>query len=42
MDCRFEETRRTLALGKYDDVMLAEARDRRRAARTLFDDVKAA
>lgn len=38
MDYRFGEARRTLAFGKYPDVSLAEARDKRKAARKLLDD----
>ena len=37
MDYRFAGTRRTLAFGKYPEVTLAEARDRRLAARKLLD-----
>ena len=37
MDYRFREARRTLAFGKYPDVTLAEARDKRLAARKLLD-----
>lgn len=38
MDYRFADLRRTLAFGKYPQVSLAEARDRRKAARKLLDD----
>jgi integrase len=37
MDYRFAGARRTLAFGKYPEVTLAEARDRRLAARKLLD-----
>ena len=37
MDYRFGEARRTLAFGKYPEVTLAEARDKRLAARKLLD-----
>ncbi len=37
MDYRYGEARRTLAFGKYPEVTLAEARDRRMAARKLLD-----
>lgn len=38
MDYRFADVRRTLAFGKYPLVSLAEARDKRTAARKLTDD----
>lgn len=37
MDYRFGDARRTLAFGKYPDVTLAEARNKRLAARKLLD-----
>jgi len=37
MDYRFGEARRTLAFGKYPEVTLAEARDKRLGARKLLD-----
>lgn len=37
MDYRFAGVRRTLAFGKYPEVTLAEARDKRLAARKLLD-----
>ena len=37
MDYRFAGMRRTLAFGKYPEVTLAEARDKRLAARKLLD-----
>lgn len=37
MDYRNGEARRTLAFGKYPEVTLAEARDKRLAARKLLD-----
>ncbi|MBB3214193.1 hypothetical protein FHW67_003505 [Herbaspirillum sp. Sphag1AN] len=36
MDYRLADTRRTLAFGKYPEVSLAEARDKRMAARKLL------
>ena len=38
MDYRIADLRRTLAFGKYPRVSLAEARDKRKAARKLLDD----
>lgn len=37
MDYRYGELRRTLAFGKYPEVTLAEARDKRMAARKLLE-----
>jgi integrase len=37
MDYRFGDARRTLAFGKYPDVTLAEAREKRAAARKLLE-----
>jgi hypothetical protein len=37
MDYRFAGVRRTLAFGKYPEVTLAEAREKRLAARKLLD-----
>lgn len=38
MDYRFAETRRTLAFGKYPDISLVEAREKRMLARRLLDE----
>lgn len=37
MDYRYGELRRTLAFGEYPEITLAEARDKRLAARKLLD-----
>ncbi|MFT2536403.1 Arm DNA-binding domain-containing protein, partial [Escherichia coli] len=37
MDYRFAEVRRTLAFGKYPEVSLSEARNKRTDARKLLD-----